>query len=116
MSSKMNIEQRNAIKLTKNKQNIYNFIKTTFDEYDWDRALNYGHLPDDLGCETYNKFLKIQKKEVVNLNDEKELMALNLIHLINNVGISHFDKESMGTFQTSGFIIVNGRFCTFNEQ
>jgi hypothetical protein len=86
---------------------IFEFIKTTFHETDFDRAC--AMKVDWAASENYQYFLRLQSAEL----DQTDLPMLsileNLVQLILADKINTMDKEDMFTIRPDGFTLMEGK-------
>ena len=115
MPKATNVSESLSEPLSEIKQKIFNFIISTFtDDDDFDRAKSLGDRMDQY--RSYGDFVKGQENEVRKLNKRKVRYAKSLMRMINREELILMDKEYMGGFESSGFMILNGIFVAFNER
>lgn len=90
---------------------IYNYIKSTFHSYDFERALekDFGLVGE---YETYIEFMKYQCEYL--FSDEIDKTMLKYLTIVTNVGggFGFVDKETMIEQHNSGLVIsANGTIC-----
>lgn len=98
-------------------EDIYEFIQSTFDEYDTERFCRLCDSEDP--DKTYNRayFLMFQRQRLEALSPEKLNFARMLMHMIKGNYINLMDKEDMIKWEGSGFYIdAYGSIVIFHER
>jgi len=107
MISEYDISEKN------DRQEIYSFIKSRMDKYDFDRGYASEYIGDN-----YINFLRYNEDQAMNISVEELTFVTFLKNRIQNGYISNMDKNSMIPFQASGFAWnpKNGQLIIFNER
>jgi hypothetical protein len=101
---------------SKEKVNIYNFIDKHFDNYDYERMVDYYFQDNDLKAPTLKQMMIEQKKTLTKSDDDMIDFLMYTINLINKHKMVNHMEAVFNGFEISGFLFLNETIVFFNER
>jgi hypothetical protein len=120
----MMLEKNNSTKIfkpeNKNTSNdkviIYDFIQKNFDDYDYERMVNYYFEDNDIKEPSYKKLMNYQKILLTKSDNDMINFLLESIRLIEKEQMCNNHTAILDGFKISGFIFIEDTVTFFNER